>query len=71
MNPCEYGRPVLKGKSLQDQGHIRSFANYLRKKMSDMTFNPLPESPEDMILAFNNGPLPDLYNICYNVSRSI
>ena len=25
----------------------------------------MPESPEDMILALNNGPLPDFYNVIY------
>ena len=44
---------VLKGKVLQDQEHIRPFANYL------------PELTEDIILALSNGPLPDLYNVIY------
>ena len=49
MIPCEYSLALLKGQGLQDKDHILSFANYLRKKMKNVSFKQLPETPNEML----------------------
>ena len=48
--PCQYSIAVLKVKGLQDKDYVLSFGNSIQKKTSDLTFEPLPESPDDMII---------------------
>ena len=65
INPCKYSIAVLKGKGLRDSDFIKFFSTYIRNKIKNMIFEPLPESPEEMLASFNNGPLTDLYNVIY------
>ena len=66
MNPCEYIIAILKGQGLCDSDHIKSFSNYVRRKIESLSFKDLPTSPNELIKEFDkSGPIPDLYNVIY------
>ena len=65
INPCEYSIAVLKGKGMQDKDYVRTFGNFIHKKISKQNSGALPETTEELIQSFGNGPLPELYNIIY------
>eukprot|EP00794_Sanderia_malayensis_P002887 gene2888-3341_t len=65
VNPCEYSVATLKGHCLKDEDFVRSFGNFIRKKIKQRNYESLPQSPDALIENFDNGPLPELYNVIY------
>ena len=48
MKSYEYSVAVLKRQGFQDKPHVESFASSVRRSVKAITFNALPETPEDM-----------------------
>lgn len=65
MNPCEYSVNILQGKGLRDTDYVRTFANFIRKKVNETDIKGLPDTPDGMINEFEKGPVPELYNVIY------
>lgn len=67
VNPCEYSVAVLLGRGLQDQDHVRSYSNFIRRKLNDLDIPQItPFMPiDELIKSLDNGPIPDLYNTIY------
>ncbi len=56
---------MLKGCRLRDEDCVRSFVNYIQKKLTGQSARLLASSPESLLELFDEGPLPDLYNVIY------
>ena len=49
MSICQYNVAVLKGQEFQSKHHVRSFANFLCRKVKIMVLKKLLKIPEDML----------------------
>ena len=65
INPCEYSVATLKGHCLKDEDFLRSFANFIKRKVKERNYEPPPLSAYSLMESFDNGPLPELYNVIY------
>ena len=65
INPCEYSVATLKGHCLRDEDFVRSFANFIKGKVTQRNYEPPPLSADALMESFDNGPLPELYNVIY------
>ena len=70
MNPCQYSAAALLGHGLRDEDHIRSFANFIKRKVKEQKSESLPDSPDEMMASFEKGPMSELYNTAYAIMYS-